>query len=115
VAAAGIARLGEEGADLAGRQAVGEEVEVVEADERPELERGVDASAHRQRDHRVGPRRRQGGDVRPVLDVVGEPHVALPVAREVHDVGAGQRAPRDLGRAPRVVTTSAAPSRAGSA
>jgi hypothetical protein len=49
-----VAGLGVERDQLAATEPVREEVQVVEADQRPELDGRVDRAAHRDRDHRVG-------------------------------------------------------------
>ena len=74
-------------------------MQVVEADERPQLERGVDAAADGQADDGVGAGLRERGEVGAMRDVVGEPDVAFAVARDVQHVGAGEAAARD--RSPR--------------
>ena len=67
-------------------------MEIVEADERAELDRRVDGAADRHGDHRVDLQLRERAEVRPVRDVVGEPHVARAVTRHVGDLDAGERA-----------------------
>jgi hypothetical protein len=66
VPAPAVARLGVERAQLAVAEPVGEEVQVVEAGDRAELERRVDRPADRERDDAVGAERGQRCDVRPV-------------------------------------------------
>ena len=85
---------------LAVAETIGEEVQVVEADQRAELDRRVDRPADRDRDHGVGAEIGQRGDVGPVRDQVGQPAVALAVARDVEHLGAGERPARDLRLAP---------------
>jgi hypothetical protein len=61
-------------------QPVGGEVQVVEADQRAELDGGIDGAAHR---HGQDPARAQlleRGEVGEVRDVVGEPDMAHAVA-----------------------------------
>ncbi len=101
VAAATVAGLGVEGAQLAVAEPVGEEVQVVEADHRAELDRRVDRAADRHGEHARGALLRERRDVRAVRDEVREPHVALLVAGDVQHLGARERAARDQRIAPR--------------
>ena len=97
------ARLGEERAEAAVRQAVREEVQVVEADERAERDVGVDRPADRHREHARGAQLLQGRDVRPMRDMVGEPRMPGPVAGDVQHLDAGPGPTRDQRLAPRRV------------
>ena len=65
-----VARLLVERAEGPVGQPVGEEVQVVEADQRAERDLRVDGPAHRDRDSRAGAGLAQRGDVRAVGDVV---------------------------------------------
>jgi len=80
VPAARPARLGMERAERPVRQPVGEEVEVVEDQERAELDRWVDRPADRDREDRVGAAIAQRRDVRLMGDVAREPWVPFAVA-----------------------------------
>jgi hypothetical protein len=89
-------------------QAVGEEVQVVEADQRAELDAGIDRAAHRHRQHGVGAELLEPGEVGLVGDVVGEPQVALLVARDVEHVDAAN-VPRETNASPHMVATGSGP------
>jgi len=95
-----VARLGVERAQLAVAEAVGEEVQVVEAHDGAELDRRIDRPAHRHADHRVRAEVGERGDVRAVRHVIRQPSVTLAVARHVQHVDAGEPAARDQRVAP---------------
>ncbi len=109
VPASGLARLGEERAQRSVGEPIREEVEVVEDDQRAELDVGVHRPADR-RQHSFGPELTQRGDVRSVEDVVRQTPVALPVARQVQDLDAIDLPARDEGGPVGEVTSSGAAS-----
>ena len=80
------AGLGVERADRAVGQAIRQEVQVVEDDERPELEVGVEHAAHRDGEDRVGPAVAKRGDVRAVRYLARDPEVAVAVTGDVQDI-----------------------------
>ena len=75
--ALGIALPREERAQRTVGQAVGDEVQIIEHDQRPELERGVDGAADGATDHRAGAELPQRPDVRAVVDAAGKPLMCL--------------------------------------
>jgi hypothetical protein len=87
-----VARLVVERADRAVGQPVGQEVQVVEHDQRPERHGQVDRPAHGHPDHAVGPLLLQRPDVGPVLHLVGQPLVAGLVAGDVQHLRASHPA-----------------------
>lgn len=105
VAAVPVALLHVEGADRPVGQPVDREVQVVEHHHRPQRDLPVHRPARGAADDGPAARGAQRQHVGAVVDVVGEPHVALAVARQVDDLDpgvgpAGQRrgAPRRVDR-----------------
>src|SRR5579884_579972 len=99
--ALGVALALEERAQAAVRKTVRDEVEVVEDDQRAELERRVDRSARGAPDDGGGAELVQRPDVRAVVDGVREAHVPRAVSREVEDLDIRVGPPRDPGLTPR--------------
>jgi hypothetical protein len=67
-------------------------VQVVEHDQRAELEVRVERAADRDGQDRLGAALAQRPDVGLMRDRAAQPQVALTVARDVQDVGAGEAA-----------------------
>ena len=83
-----------ERAERAVGEPVGEEVQVVEDDQRAERQRRVDGAADRDADHRVGAELLQRRDVGAVRDMVREPRVSLAVAGDVQHLDVAERPAR---------------------
>ena len=95
VAAPQVARRVVQGAQRAIRKPVGEEVQVIEGDQRAERHRRVDGAAHRDPEHRAGAQLGQRRDVGPVRDVVPEARVSLAMAGDVQHLDVADRPLRD--------------------
>lgn len=76
-------------------------MQIVEHDQRAELECGVDRAAGRTPDHRCGPQLLEGPDIGPVGYLMGQPQMADPVPRDVKRVHPAVRSAGDRGFAER--------------
>src|SRR3954451_3712570 len=93
------ARLRVQRAERPVGEPVREEVQVVEDDERAQRELGIERAADRDGDDRVGATGAERRDVGAVGDLAREAQVAVAVARDVDDLGAGEAALGDEGGA----------------
>jgi len=91
-------------------------VQVVEDDERAQRELGIERAADRDGEDRVGATGAERRDVGAVGDLAREAQVAVAVARDVDDLGAGEAALGTRAEPKGVATSRGAPaSRCGSA